>query len=344
MVDIHTHILPGIDDGSKSWEMTEQMCRMAIADGVTHMVASPHCNDVWRYDRPRFEGMLGDLSDAARGEITFSLGCDFHFSYDNVQDALQNPRRYTIGDTRLPAGGVQRLRAAARRESKPRGPATVGMHPIITHPERTLTTAARPEAVLEMARQGCVVQVTAGSFTGFWGSRSKRWRSGCSNTMLFTPSPATHMIPSNAHRLCRKRARRLRQLQGREVADALVTENPSAIVEGQTVPYRHRCASSGSGVAAAAGAADLAHVLAIHGNDAGTNLRLRQAGPFGVRMRRHRRGHAMVQSAAQAGSRVCRPSRAISAARCADCLPCCSAWRSRSLRRIGQTSMKRLIL
>ena len=48
MVDIHTHILPGIDDGSKSWEMTAEMCRIAVADGITHIVATPHSNDRYR--------------------------------------------------------------------------------------------------------------------------------------------------------------------------------------------------------------------------------------------------------------------------------------------------------
>ena len=64
MVDIHCHILPGIDDGSKSWEMTAEMCRIAAQDGVTHMVATPHSNDTYTYNRERFTEMLGQLHDA----------------------------------------------------------------------------------------------------------------------------------------------------------------------------------------------------------------------------------------------------------------------------------------
>src|ERR1700757_991374 len=93
MVDIHCHILPGIDDGSKSWEMTAEMCRVAIDDGITHIVATPHSNNMYESHRERFPEMLGQLSDAAEGKLAFSLGCDFHFSYDNIQDALANPRR-----------------------------------------------------------------------------------------------------------------------------------------------------------------------------------------------------------------------------------------------------------
>ena len=97
MVDIHCHILPGIDDGPKSWEMTGEMCRIAAQDGITHIVATPHCNDEFNYDRNRYTEMLGQLYDAGDGKLTFSMGCDFHFSYDNIQDALAHPQRYTIG-------------------------------------------------------------------------------------------------------------------------------------------------------------------------------------------------------------------------------------------------------
>src|SRR5690242_2852667 len=99
MIDIHSHILPGIDDGSKSWEMTAEMCRIAAADGITHIVATPHANQRYPYDRARYTEMLGGLSDAACGSITFSLGSDFHFCHDNIVDALEHPTRYSIGDS-----------------------------------------------------------------------------------------------------------------------------------------------------------------------------------------------------------------------------------------------------
>src|SRR5690349_10806426 len=136
MVDIHCHILPGIDDGSKSWEMTTEMCRVAVADGIKHIVATPHANDRYPYDRIRYTEMLAELHDAARGELAFTLGCDFHFSYDNIQDALEHPHRYTIGETQyiliefsdygIPPN-VQQGVFALRSH---------GMVPIITHPER----------------------------------------------------------------------------------------------------------------------------------------------------------------------------------------------------------------
>src|SRR5580704_17516662 len=193
MVDIHCHILPGIDDGSKSWEMTAEMCRMAAQDGITHIVATPHSNDVYEYNRERYTEMLGQLHDAGDGKLTFSLGCDFHFSYDNIQDALANPRRYTIGDSQylliefsdygIPPSVKQGVFAITSR----------GMVPIITHPERNRPLLNRPEEVLPLVEQGCLVQVTANSLTGAWGARSKKM------VEWLLKREAVHVVASDAH-------------------------------------------------------------------------------------------------------------------------------------------------
>jgi protein-tyrosine phosphatase len=238
MVDIHCHILPGIDDGSKSWEMTAEMCRVAAEDGITHIAATPHCNDEYDYDRDRYTEMLAQLSDAADGKLTFSLGCDFHFSYDNIQDALAHPRRYTIGDSQylliefsdygLPPSVKDDLFAFTSN----------GMVPIITHPERNQILLRRPELVLEMVEQRCLVQVTANAITGFWGSRSKKMAE------WLLKREAVHVVASDAHDPERRKpvlseARHaVAKLASEEVADALVLQNPAAVIDGKSLPYQ----------------------------------------------------------------------------------------------------------
>ena len=238
MVDIHCHILPGIDDGSKSWEMTAEMCRLAAQDGITHIVATPHSNDQYTYNRGRYTEMLGQLHDAGDGKLTFSLGCDFHFSYDNIQDALANPRRYTIGDSQylliefsdygIPPSVKQDVFAISSR----------GMIPIITHPERNRPLLNQPEAVLQLVEQGCLVQVTANAVTGAWGPRSKKMAE------WLLKREAVHVIASDAHDPVHRRpimseARdAVAELAGAEVAEALVTHTPEAIVEGKSLPYQ----------------------------------------------------------------------------------------------------------
>lgn len=236
MVDIHCHILPGIDDGPQSWELTAEMCRVAILDGITHIVATPHCNHEFAYDRDRYTEMLGELSDAAEGKLTFSLGCDLHFSYDNIQDALAHPRRYTIGESQyllvefsdfgIPPEVKQGLLLIS----------SGGMVPIITHPERNRSLLNKPEIVLELAEQGCLVQVTANSFTGYWGSRSQKMAE------WLLKRQAIHVIASDAHDPARRppvlsEARKaVTELAGAEVADALLVGNPAAIVDGESLP------------------------------------------------------------------------------------------------------------
>jgi len=237
MVDIHTHILPGIDDGSKSWEMTAEMCRVAAADGITHIVATPHSNDTYPYDRERYAAMLGQLHDAAEGRLTFSLGCDFHFSYDNITDALEHPRRYTIGETQylliefsdygIPPTVDQQIFSLTSR----------GMVPIITHPERNQPLMKNPNQVLTLIEQGCLVQVTANAITGGWGSRAKKMAE------WLLEQQAVHVVASDAHDPVRRKpvlseARNVvEQLAGEDVAESLVTYNPEAIVEGKSLPY-----------------------------------------------------------------------------------------------------------
>ncbi|HKD83235.1 MAG TPA: CpsB/CapC family capsule biosynthesis tyrosine phosphatase [Terriglobales bacterium] len=238
MVDIHCHILPGIDDGSKSWEMTAQMCRIAAEDGITHIVATPHSNDAYEYNRERYTEMLGQLSDVADGRLTFSLGCDFHFSRDNIEDALEHPQRYTIGDSQyllvefsdesVPPSVKRDLFAFSSR----------GLVPIITHPERNPVLLKSAEMVMDFVEQGCLVQVTANAVTGTWGGRSQK--------MLewLLHREAVHVIASDAHDPVYRQpvlsaARDIvSQLAGSSVADALVNRNPAAIIEGRPVPYQ----------------------------------------------------------------------------------------------------------
>ena len=80
--------------------------------------------------------MLGELSDAADAKLTFSLGCDFHFSYDNIQDALAHPRRYTIGESQYLLVEFSDFGILPEVKQNLLFVASNGMVPIITHPER----------------------------------------------------------------------------------------------------------------------------------------------------------------------------------------------------------------
>lgn len=236
MVDIHSHILPAVDDGAKSWEMALEMCQMAADDGITHMVATPHSNDEFRYDRVRYKAMLEELRQKMKGTMGFSLGCDFHMSFDNIMAVRRAPQDFCIGETNyllveFSDFGVSRQLLQTLEEFQ-----AMGLIPIITHPERNRILQTKAEWVVSMAEMGCVIQVTANSLTGFWGSAPRR------TAEWLLKAGAVHVLASDAHDperrtpILSKGREVVAKLASQEIATALVIGNPQAIVRGQPLP------------------------------------------------------------------------------------------------------------
>jgi protein-tyrosine phosphatase len=237
VIDIHSHILPEVDDGPKSWDVAVEMCRMAAADGATHMVATPHANDRYAYDRIYLSTVLGELQQRVGTGLALTLGCDFHLSYENLERALVSPHTYTIGATNyllveLSNFGVPIQIADCFIRLGDRG-----LTPILTHPERNPILQQSPKRVLEWAEQGCLVQVTASALTGLWGERPEkiaRW---------LLEHAAVHFLASDAHDTKRRtpglsEAREIAaEIVGDEYADALVEGNPGAVVQGKPIPF-----------------------------------------------------------------------------------------------------------
>lgn len=237
MIDIHSHILPEVDDGAKSWEIAEEMCRMAAADGIEHMVATPHANDRFRYDRAYLQGILQELRDRVGVSPKLSLGCDFHLSYDNLQDALVHPEKYTIEGTKYLLVELSNYSVPLQIGESYSQLGDKGIIPVITHPERNPILQQSRRRVLEWVEMGCVVQITANALTGSWGERA--WRTA----EWLLEHDAVHVIATDAHDVKHRRPilsaarKEVAETCGTEVADALVDGNPRAIVNGQPLPY-----------------------------------------------------------------------------------------------------------
>src|SRR5579884_833105 len=136
MVDIHCHILPGVDDGAKSWEIAIEMCAMAVADGIDHVVATPHANDVYSYDRAQNTALLQELSRKAPSAPAFSLGCDFHFSFENIQDLISDREKYVISGTSYLLIELSDYSISPTIDATVSRIVSMGITPILTHPER----------------------------------------------------------------------------------------------------------------------------------------------------------------------------------------------------------------
>jgi len=237
MIDIHCHILPDVDDGARSWEVSLAMCAMAREDGIEHIVATPHSNDVYFYDRPALEKLVDELSQKIGNSPHISLGCDFHFSYENIQDALENPGQFTIDNTPYLLVEFSNYSLPSTLDENLAKLINLGLKPIITHPERNPLVQRRPERVIEWVRGGCLIQVTGSALTGRWGKTAQ------SVAQWLFQQQAVHVLASDGHNVdsrkptLKKAHAAAAALVGEGIADALVTLNPRAIVNGEPVPY-----------------------------------------------------------------------------------------------------------
>lgn len=237
MIDIHSHILPEVDDGPKSWDVCEAMCRMAAADGITHMVATPHANDRYHYDRVYLKGLVAHLQTLVGDALKLTIGCDFHLSYDNVQDALAHPDRYVIEGTRYLLVEFSNYSIPQQITDSFTRLGDCGITVIVTHPERNPILRENPQRILEWAEQGCVIQMTGSALTGFWGERTLR----AAHWLL--ERQAVHVLASDAHDTEKRvpilsTARdAVAEICDDEVAEALVEGNPRAIIENKPLPF-----------------------------------------------------------------------------------------------------------
>jgi len=221
------------------------MCRMAAADGITHQVATPHANDRYHYDREYLHRLVVHLQALIGNDLTLRLGCDFHLSYDNLQDVLANPERYAIQGTRYMLVELSNYSVPQQITECFTQLGDCGITAIITHPERNPILRESPQRVVEWAEQGCVIQVTGGALTGFWGERVRR----AAHWLL--KHDAVHVLATDAHDTEKRvpilsTAREAAaDLVGEEIADALVQGNPAAILQSQPLPYFPRPVTSG---------------------------------------------------------------------------------------------------
>jgi protein-tyrosine phosphatase len=213
------------------------MCLAAAADGITHMVATPHANDRYFYDRKYLRGLLAHLQRLVGDKPTLSLGCDFHLSYDNLQDAFAHPGRYVIEGTRYLLVEFSNYSIPQQTTDSFRKLGDLGITPIITHPERNPILRESLQRVVEWAEQGCVVQMTGSALTGFWGERAYR------AALWLLEHQAVHVLATDAHDtekrvpiLSRSRDAAA-EICGKEIAQALVKGNPAAIIADQPLPY-----------------------------------------------------------------------------------------------------------
>ena len=238
MVDNHSHFLPGLDDGARTVEDAVAMIEMAAADGITHFVGTPHCNDRYEFSLERNRALLDELRARTTAPITLLFGCDFHLSYENVQAALAEPRMFTLNQGTYLLTEFDNFSIAPQMVDVFYQLRGAGLVPVITHPERIpILQKTDTKLLRKLAEMGCPIQVTASSLTGRFGRVAKEM-----TTRLFGER-LVYLVASDAHdaedrppRLSEARAQ-VEKVYGAELAQALFIDNPRAAIESQPLPY-----------------------------------------------------------------------------------------------------------
>jgi protein-tyrosine phosphatase len=237
MVDVHCHILPGLDDGPKTIEESMAMAESAIADGITHVVATPHSNSRFHFDFVRVRQLRDELQAAVGDRLNLATGCDFHLDPENLDSLRKDASHYCINQRDYLLVEFNEISIPPSMDQTLHEIQLTGVRPIITHPERNSILRAHPERLKKWVRQGCFVQATGGSLIGNFGPRAQK------DALQWIGEGLVHFVASDAHNT---RARVL-QLQpayaavlaqfGEKKAQALFLENPLAAFEGRELPH-----------------------------------------------------------------------------------------------------------
>lgn len=240
MIDLHSHILPGIDDGAQSWDETLAMARIAVADGVKVMVATPHMMDAGPFanraaevlalaaeaqERLKMAGI--DLEIVPGGELFLSPETPAGIRSGELL-TYANQRRYALVE--LPGDDVPPYAEQALFECQ-----LAGVTPVLAHPERNSVLVNDLDRLAEWVERGVLLQVNALSLASESEGRRRRAAEELIERRL------VHFVASDAHTTRRRRPglsrakKRVATLAGEEMAQILVAENPRRLLSGEPV-------------------------------------------------------------------------------------------------------------
>jgi protein-tyrosine phosphatase len=242
MIDLHCHILPGVDDGVRTLEEALEMAQVAEKEGIDRVVATPHLF------RESFSRANFAVIEAKRHELTRVIkengvaievlpGAEVHISH-NLLDAIKEDREKLVLNqssymfVEFPSShvfsGAKTLFFTLMSE---------GIVPIITHPERNTVFMQNPVILYELIQMGAFAQANSGSFLGLYGEKTEK------AVLQFLELNLVHFIGSDSHsprslswRL-RDAVEKAEKIVGKERAYALVRENPQAVIDNQELPF-----------------------------------------------------------------------------------------------------------
>jgi protein-tyrosine phosphatase len=237
LIDIHSHVLPGLDDGSRSLEESLTMLSQAAEGGTTDIVATPHANPKYRFDPALIAEKVAEIRASSNAALPrLHTGCDFHLTFENVNDALARRSRYSINGGRYLLVEFPDLLIYPKTADLFARLLDAGLTPIITHPERNELLQKRLPDLAQWVDMGCLIQITAASYEGRFGRRAE------STAAKLMDDNLVHFAASDAHDT-KHRPAGLRTAfdlvasrWGAPRAEALFRTNGQAVIDNQPLP------------------------------------------------------------------------------------------------------------
>ena len=172
MIDLHSHILPDLDDGSYSLQESLAMARMAVSSGVTVMAATPHCADARAKEVYEAWKMLRQALHESRIPLKLFPGMEIFGTGDTLR-LLQEGKLFTLNGSRYPLIEFSFHSDADRASRILQSLCRAGLRPIVAHPERYSYIQYDPELINKWYRMGCLMQINRGSLLGRFGIRAQ---------------------------------------------------------------------------------------------------------------------------------------------------------------------------
>jgi protein-tyrosine phosphatase len=238
VIDLHSHILPGLDDGARDLDEAVQIARAALEDGTRMIAATPHVREDYPTTSAAMNNGVAALRAAlAREEIDLVLLSGGEVALEQLDRlSMDELRRFGLGgnpsyllvetpyyDWPLSFGDVVFRLAAA------------GITPVIGHPERNVAVQENPDRIEELVRGGALVQVTAASLDGRLGSRTRN----CARRLI--DAELVHLLGSDAHSPALREvglSRAFAAVEDEGLARWLAESMPGAIVRDEPLPPR----------------------------------------------------------------------------------------------------------
>ncbi len=237
-IDIHSHLLPGIDDGAKNLEMSMEMFRIAADNGIGQMIMTPHNKPMHKNAGPaKIERMTQQLQECLKKEkidLQLYTGNELYYRSD-VLEELEGGNALTMANSGYvliefgPMDAYEYIRSGIYKIM------AGGYRPILAHVERYGNVCAKEERVRDLIAMGCYIQVNAGSIMGQYGLQTRLF------TRRLLKQRLVHFVASDAHNTEKRSpaisecAKYLEKKFGEDYARRLLRDNPMCVINNEYI-------------------------------------------------------------------------------------------------------------